>query len=251
MPSDSVSPFCPRSRQNGRLVCRNELRGQRMPLPMQRLEPRVGDPLDGDVAERARGQRAHHSAGVHDLARRQLHRAAAGRDLDRPHRRVQPDAAVEFGGHPQRDRRRSLGDTQVLPFVVASRAPCSACWRTCAAAPSSEVRSNEPELRPSWPASSARRTLGVAPMLPSQLIIGVLSSATALRMRPRVVRVDGRGQRGEFVPRRGACCGGRRRRTTTGRRRRTRPRAERRSARPARRRSSGSGCRPSSATSSW
>ena len=44
---------------------------------------------------------------------------------------------------------------------------------------SSEVRSNEPELSPNWPASSARRTLGVAPMLPSQLVIDRSSSATA------------------------------------------------------------------------
>ena len=86
---------------------------------------------------------------------------------------------------------------------------------------SSEVRSNEPELRPSWPASSARRTLGVAPMLPSQLITDMVVERDRVRVRPRVVRVDGRGERGELVLDAAACCGGRRSRTTSGRRRRT------------------------------
>ena len=85
IPSDSVSPFWPASRQNGG-VRRDELRRERMPLPVQRLEPGVGDPSTSMSRSGPTGTALTTAAAEDELAGLQLDRAAAGADLDVPHR---------------------------------------------------------------------------------------------------------------------------------------------------------------------
>ena len=176
----------------------DELRGQRVPLPMQRLQARVGDALDDEVAERTRGQRAHDRAGRYDLAGLQLHCAAAGSDLDRPHWRAQPDPTVELVGHPQRHGRRSLGDTKVFPLVVgvqtlARRARALAQQRQQRGA--LERARAEPQLAGFERAAHVgRRTDAAQPARHRQVV-----ERDRVRVRPGVVRVHCCCERGEFV----------------------------------------------------
>ncbi len=114
-PSLSESPFCPRSRQNGVGVRRDELGRPRVPLPAQRGEPLVADAGDLDVARGPGRYGEHDGLRGELLARRRGDRAPRGGDVDARDRCAQAD--VEPVGQPLGHGGRPLGDLEVLPLL--------------------------------------------------------------------------------------------------------------------------------------
>ena len=114
-----------------------------------------------------------------------------------PDRCAVADPVAERRGHPQRDGRRTLGDPLALPHVVVVEA--AALRRRPPCAGRRAVTCARPTRRPSasMASSRARTTLGVAPAARSHSPTLTRVQRRGVRMRPRVVRVDGRGQRGE------------------------------------------------------
>ena len=148
------------------VVRRNELRGQRVPLPAQRRQPGVADPLDVDVPRGPGGHRDHDGVGVQRSRPRQRGRYAAGRDLDARtgvFSRMRPS---ELGRHPSappwRTPRRRGGSPTARRRSCPLLAHPSTILRAYAKR-SSAARSSPARLR--WPSLQSRSTSGVAPTL--------------------------------------------------------------------------------------
>ncbi len=102
-----------------RRVGRDDLRGARLALAVQRGQPRVGDARDRDVAQRADGHGADDGRGAHALAVAQRRDDPVRRHVERGDHGAEPDPVAELLPHRQRERRTAGRQPQPLPALAA------------------------------------------------------------------------------------------------------------------------------------
>ena len=122
--------------------------------------------------------------------------AAAGRDMDAGHRRGVPDPVAELRGHPQGDGGRALGDPQALPDLVgveAVRADRGHLAQVGEQRRALDRLGRQREHRHLAEADRVGRRARLAQPVADREPV----EPRRVRVRPRVVGVDGRGQRAE------------------------------------------------------
>ena len=174
-----------------------DLGGERVALAVQRGEPLGRDALDRDAAQRRDRQRADDRLAVEPLAGGGVDAAAAGRDPHPRDRRRVADPVPELGGHAERDRRRPLRHPQALPDLVgveAVRADGGLLAQVGEQRRALDGLGREREHRHVAQPDDAR---AARPPPAATAPTESRSSRVGVGVRPRVVRVDGRGQRAE------------------------------------------------------